>query len=193
MDYLEKLLLGKPSTEWLYVQRVLSLQTQKKWVQRMFSWDYCPSQQLELECEEPFQCIRRPGLFNYHHGDTIHGLIRGHSAAWTVSKTTLFRRMEFRVCPFSMVGVFIAADSTHRSILCKLAAPSQARLGNKTVFHNIFLSFICSSSTADELLYLLDDNFINLGSFFKCLLDGIWYKLQAWCYQACSASLALSY
>lgn len=70
-----------------------------------------------------------------------------------------------------MIGVFIATDSMHLSILCELAASSQAILRNKTLFHYFtiisdyftLLSFTFISSTVNEFWYLLNDRDMNLG------------------------------
>lgn len=83
--------------------------------------------------------------------------------------------MESGIHSFSVRGVFIAADSMHRSILCKLAVPNKLDLEIKHYFI-IQLPFIFNSSTLDDLLCLLNNKHINLGSFLY-MFDSIWYKL----------------
>lgn len=145
----------------------------------MLSWGSCPNHPLEWECGEPFQCIRRGDL------DCLLSS-RSHYPCCLQNLQDLFQRMEFGVYPFSMIGVFIASDSMQRSLLCKLAALSQARPGNETLvyyftiilYYFILVSFILSSSRVDDFfLYLLNGKDINLGSFWH-FFDKIWCKFR---------------
>lgn len=69
--------------------------------------------------------------------------------------------MEFGVYPFSVIGVFIASDSMHKSILCKSAVPHKLGLEIKhyfTIISDYFtlLSFIFSASTVDDFFVLVE-------------------------------------